>query len=499
MSIVSATLLHFPDISWQVLDFFGSEDLSSCYQFVLLIQTAEHLTESFLGQEISIKIQPELKGRAYYRHGLIGEVVLHEQASFRWTRVYTIKVWPALRFLQSTMNCQLFKEQSFVEIIRTLFQQHQLEKFCQLRIDVSSQRERQLYVVQYNESALDFFLRMVYRAGFYFYFFHEKKHHVLVVSDSPKRYVCIETPIHLGQDHARSQYMKNAWLRGMQGQSGSSLFCSSNVESLLPGQVIAIEGERELGASHWLVRQVKHFIVNGQYSNKMLAMLPTQHQMNKIQVPLNPTIPGVTLATVVGPKGNDLYLNEKGMAKVKFAWDQKTTTESFYSCWLPVGQFAAGKGHGHQWLPRIGQSVQVDFIGGDIEKPVITGSFYDVNHLPAHDYAKRNNTNSWRSQLVPKKENDNCYHEFLLVDDVDSSLFKLTAHGDLITQCGQDERWQVKSGCKVNVKGDEFIKVGKKYILKAHKKIRLAVGESFIELLPNQLTLSADSIQLNSI
>ena len=47
------------------------------------------------------------------------------------------------------------------------------------------------------------------------------------------------------------------------------------------------------------------------------------------------------------------------------------------SCWVRVLNRQAGPGMGWQWLPRIGQEVLVDFMGGDIDRPVILGALYN--------------------------------------------------------------------------------------------------------------------------
>ncbi|MDE1715874.1 phage baseplate assembly protein V, partial [Chromobacterium amazonense] len=41
-------------------------------------------------------------------------------------------------------------------------------------------------------------------------------------------------------------------------------------------------------------------------------------------------------------------------------------------------------GFGHQFIPRIGQEVLVDFIEGDIDRPVITGVLYNGSHPTLH-------------------------------------------------------------------------------------------------------------------
>ncbi len=45
---------------------------------------------------------------------------------------------------------------------------------------------------------------------------------------------------------------------------------------------------------------------------------------------------------------------------------------------------SAGAGFGHQFLPRIGQEVLVTFLGGDIDRPLVTSVLYNADHFPPH-------------------------------------------------------------------------------------------------------------------
>ncbi|MGY3041073.1 type VI secretion system secreted protein VgrG [Rhodanobacter sp. TND4EL1] len=92
-----------------------------------------------------------------------------------------------------------------------------------------------------------------------------------------------------------------------------------------------------------------------------------------------PTVPGVQTAIVVGPEGEispgasgPLHTDGLGRLKVKFHWMQGGA-----SCWLRSVQRYAGNGHGAQFLPRIGQEVLVNFMDGDIGRPIIVGAVYN--------------------------------------------------------------------------------------------------------------------------
>jgi type VI secretion system secreted protein VgrG len=101
-----------------------------------------------------------------------------------------------------------------------------------------------------------------------------------------------------------------------------------------------------------------------------------------------PTALGAQTAIVVGPDGSpfpsgadELYTDALGRIRVQFHWqaapgaDPRPDNRS--SCWVRVAQRWAGPGMGLQHIPRIGQEVLLDFIEGDIERPVVLGSLYN--------------------------------------------------------------------------------------------------------------------------
>jgi type VI secretion system secreted protein VgrG len=96
-------------------------------------------------------------------------------------------------------------------------------------------------------------------------------------------------------------------------------------------------------------------------------------------VPLRPKRPERVLqqvtetAVVVGPPGEEIHTDEHGRVKVQFPWDLDGKHDEKSSCWIRVAQTWAGAGWGFQFIPRIGMEVVVTFLGGDTDRPLITG------------------------------------------------------------------------------------------------------------------------------
>jgi type VI secretion system secreted protein VgrG len=91
---------------------------------------------------------------------------------------------------------------------------------------------------------------------------------------------------------------------------------------------------------------------------------------------------GPETAVVVGPSGEELYTDEFGRVKVQFHWDREGQRDENSSCWLRVSQVHAGKGFGGIDIPRIGEEVIVEYIGGNYDYPIITGRVYNAENMP---------------------------------------------------------------------------------------------------------------------
>ncbi|RZJ02404.1 MAG: type VI secretion system tip protein VgrG, partial [Rubrivivax sp.] len=102
-----------------------------------------------------------------------------------------------------------------------------------------------------------------------------------------------------------------------------------------------------------------------------------------------PRMHGPQIATVVGASSNEIETDENGRIKIQFPWDREGEKDQNSSCWVRVAQPWAGEKMGLWMLPRIGHEVVVSFIGGDPDRPIVTGSVHnDANpppyKLPAH-------------------------------------------------------------------------------------------------------------------
>ena len=115
-----------------------------------------------------------------------------------------------------------------------------------------------------------------------------------------------------------------------------------------------------------------------------------------------PTVSGPQVAVVVGQSGEVIDVDKYGRVKVQFPWDRQGKNNQDSSCWVRVSQGWADGGFGQIVLPRIGEEVLVEFLDGDLDRPVITGRVYNSALMPPYPLPADKTKSTWKSQTVGK-------------------------------------------------------------------------------------------------
>jgi type VI secretion system secreted protein VgrG len=167
-----------------------------------------------------------------------------------------------------------------------------------------------------------------------------------------------------------------------------------------------------------------------------------------------PTVRGVQTAVVVGPAGEEIYVDKYGRVKVQFFWDRKGKKDENSSCWIRVSDHWAGKNWGFISHPRIGQEVIVDFLEGDPDRPLITGRVYNAEQMPPYDLPG-NMTQSGIKSRSSKGGSPANYNELCFEDKKGSELVTLHAEKDQSIEVEHDEAHWVGHDRTKNIDHDE--------------------------------------------
>lgn len=145
-----------------------------------------------------------------------------------------------------------------------------------------------------------------------------------------------------------------------------------------------------------------------------------------------PTVKGTQTAVVVGPKKDEIFTDKYSRIKVQFHWDREGKFDADSSCWIRVATIWAGQGWGVIHIPRIGQEVVVDFLEGDPDQPIVIGSVYNKDQMPAYDLPA-NATQSGTKSRSSKKGTTGNFNEIKFEDKKGEELVTIHAEKDMST------------------------------------------------------------------
>ena len=167
----------------------------------------------------------------------------------------------------------------------------------------------------------------------------------------------------------------------------------SSVKHLVPGYKFTLQ--RHFNADgEYVLTSVRHAATCGAgyrsgddvsltYENEATC-IPAAMPYRPRRTTPKPVVQGSQTAVVVGPKGEEIFTDKYGRVKVQFHWDREGQNDEASSCWIRVGQLAAGRRWGASHWPRIGQEVIVDFLEGDADQPIIVGTVYNSDQMPPY-------------------------------------------------------------------------------------------------------------------
>ena len=181
---------------------------------------------------------------------------------------------------------------------------------------------------------------------------------------------------------------------------------------------------------------------------------------------------GAETATVVGPDGEDVYTDDSGRVKVRFHWDTQSKGDDKSSCWLRVAQSWSGSRWGSQFVPRVGMEVLVTYLGGDVDRPLVTACLYNATHPPPF----RLPADRHRSGLRTVSSDGGGHNELSFQDRAGEEQVFLQAHRDLDFEVGRDHTAFVERDETRRVGGSQTISIEGSRTERLNGPSTLAIG-----------------------
>jgi type VI secretion system secreted protein VgrG len=153
------------------------------------------------------------------------------------------------------------------------------------------------------------------------------------------------------------------------------------------GQVLKGKGDYVFTSIQHSARVSSNYMAGewGSFSyNNTFTCIPYDLPFRPPRKSPKPIIHGTQTAVVTGPSGEEIFTDKYGRIKVQLHWDREGKYDGNSSCWLRVASTWCGRNWGFLQIPRIGQEVIVDFLEGDPDRPIVIGSVWNPDQMPAY-------------------------------------------------------------------------------------------------------------------
>ena len=211
-----------------------------------------------------------------------------------------------------------------------------------------------------------------------------------------------------------------------------------------------------------------------------------------------PRTSGVESATVVGPAGEEIHTDEFGRVRVHFHWDRESKMNETSSCWIHVSQPWGGSGFGGSNLPRIGQEVIVDFLGGDPDRPIIVGRVYTNLQKTPYKLPDNKTQSGWQSRSSPGGSASN-YNEIMFEDKKGRELVRMQAEKDLDKLVKNDESVRIGHDRTKQVGHDDALTVGNDRTRQVGHDETVSIGNDRTRMVGNNESVTIGNNRAKSV
>ncbi len=187
-----------------------------------------------------------------------------------------------------------------------------------------------------------------------------------------------------------------------------------------------------------------------------IGAIPAATTFRPARVHSKPVVAGPQPAIIVGGAGQEICTDKHGRVRVQFFWDRYSKGDDTSSCWLRVAQAWAGRQWGAFFLPRVGQEVLVDFLHGDPDRPVVTGSMYNGDNTPPYPLPSKQTVSTIKSLSTP---GGGGFNELRFEDKKGSEQIFIHAERDLHRRIKKDTKTWIGGESHEIVQKDSFREV----------------------------------------
>ena len=441
-----------------VINLKATEQLFEPYEIEAEIATSETIKATSLGKSIEIIISEESKPlRKFY--GNLG--TLEYLGKFEKQNLYKIHLYPEAWKLKFEYKFRIFQDQKKREIVKTILKDGGIKTSSKL----TSKGSKLESSTQYNESTLNYAIRLLQESGCIAYCASDKEKGEYCMlekfSDSGKIEIEMKdnnygpeksnsliefSQITNSVNHKYSLFDYNyktpatktkgekegkSWLKttheiyptnNLNSQDAKthasdlvkiqeSIINKFKAKTLafkaMPGLVLEVKKHKvsEFNKKYF-IEKVTHTIKQTEegchYENEIEGSEHSSTYSPEI-TKKKPLIQGSQTAIITGPKDKEISVDENGRVRVNFIWDHDPKNKAAPSAWLRLSQWGfAGNAWGSMCIPRVGQEVIVSFLNGDPDHPIVTGTVFNGQNAFPYKLPDNAHTFAIKTQSTPK-------------------------------------------------------------------------------------------------
>lgn len=231
-----------------------------------------------------------------------------------------------------------------------------------------------------------------------------------------------------------------------------------NAEYLVTGVTIDLRNKVKLEGAGWLEEMPHELAVR-------FTAIPTNGKPYRPLV-RNPvrTVPGLQTAMTRGPAGEEIHVDEHGRVKVSFHWDRLGKKDETSSDWFRTVQLPTG---GSMFLPRMKWEASIDFVEGDVDRPLIFQRLYNGLTPPPYELPANKARGSVQTATTPGGGSSN---EFRMDDTKGKE--------EMFFNASKDMSVEVKNNATESVKNNEKREIGSNATMDVTNSVDHSIGGS---------------------
>lgn len=217
--------------------------------------------------------------------------------------------------------------------------------------------------------------------------------------------------------------------------------------------------------------------------------IPSKTPFRPRRLTPKPSISGPQTATVVGKSGEEIWTDVHGRVKIQFHWDRYGGHDETSSCWVRVSHPWAGRNWGSVHIPRIGHEVVVEFLEGDPDRPIVTGSVYNGQNKPPYDLPD-NQTQSGSKSRSTKEGTEENFNEIRFEDKKGEEQLFIHAEKNQDIEVENDETHWVGHDRTKTIDNDETTHVKNNRTETVDKEESITIGGNRTESVAKDETIT---------